>query len=172
VSQALLPPPLRSVRRSPAPWAAACARRIGRGTRRSADPRRRRRSSAPRCCAASRRRPPSQPHGDPAAPGWHRARLNRHTNAAFADALRGAAGRRALSLSLGQRLALLKHPRANNSALRLALLVAAMARALRCAAVADRPASAGAPALTCPLKLARRHRESSLSPPAGRRSTR
>jgi len=87
----------RSVRWSPAPWAAACARRIGRGTRRSADPRRRRRSSASLRFAPSRRRPPSQPHGDPAAPGWHRARLNRRPNAAFADALRGAAGRRSRS---------------------------------------------------------------------------
>ncbi len=86
-----------AVRWSRAPWAAACARRIGRGTRRSASPRRRRRSCASLRSAASRRRPPSQPHGDPAAPGWHRARLNLAQPAALTLAARRE-GRRALSL--------------------------------------------------------------------------
>ncbi len=58
----------------------------------------------------------------------------------------GSDGLRCASPTVPAKCALLEHPRANHSAplrsLRLALLVAATVRALRCAAVANRPASA------------------------------
>ncbi len=148
--------PLRAPK-SAAPWAAACARRIGRGTRRSASPRRRRRSSAALRFAPSRRRPPSQPHGDPAAPGWHRARLNRRPNAAFADALRGAAGRRALSLrsASGSRSFASATSRSAGSAwpgARGARALAPACRGVALRAVTRNPHATGTPARTPPLR--------------------